>query len=354
MSDIREYLRRNELFADLDQAVLDQIASRMQPVVYEAGVAIFKEGETGDKMFIITSGEAAVVKEMGWGKRELRRMGTGEVFGEMALITHAKRTATIRTLTPTECLQLHQQDFQDLMNRDPHFAQCVARSQTKRLQDSDERTTQDLLQSYQLLMFAVAKLADSRDPETGAHLTRTRNYCALLAEHLSTHPQYRSMIYPGFIQSIYDVSPLHDIGKVAIKDCLLLKPGGLTEDEYEIMKTHTLRGAETLQAVEQRKDLEIFRMAYRICRFHHEKWNGTGYPDRLAGEAIPIEARIMALADVYDALLSKRAYKPPMSYQATREEIRRSAGTFFDPEMTQVMLDHIGEYEDVHEKTLES
>jgi len=281
-------------------------------------------------------------------------MGPGEAFGEMALMTQAKRTATIRTLAQTECLQLHRQDFQDLMNQDPHFAQCVARSQAKRLQDSDERTSQDLLQSYQLLMFAVAKLADSRDPETGAHLTRTRNYCALLAEHLSRHPKYQSMIYLSFIQSIYDVSPLHDIGKVAIKDYLLLKPDRLTEDEYEIMKTHTIRGAETIQAVEQRKDLEIFRMAYRICRFHHEKWNGTGYPDRLAGEAIPIEARIMALADVYDALLSKRVYKPPMSYQTTREEIQRSAGTFFDPEMTQVMLDHIEEFEDVHKKTRES
>jgi response regulator RpfG family c-di-GMP phosphodiesterase len=354
MSDIREYLKQSELFADLDQAVLDQVASRMQPVIYEAGMTIFEEGETGDKMFILTNGEASVVKEMGWGTRELRRMGPGEVFGEMALITQANRTATVRTLARTECLQLHQQDFQDLMNRDPHFAQCVARSQVKRLQDSDERTTKDLLQSYQTLMFVVAKLADSRDPETGAHLTRTRNYCALLAEHLSKHPKYQRMIYPGFIQSIYDVSPLHDIGKVAIKDYILLKPGKLTEGEYEIMKTHTILGAETLQAVEQRKDLEIFRMAYRICRFHHEKWNGTGYPDKLAGEAILIEARIMALADVYDALLSKRVYKPPMSYQATREEIRCSAGTFFDPEMTQVMLDHIEEFEEVHKKNRES
>jgi response regulator RpfG family c-di-GMP phosphodiesterase len=353
MSDIKEYLRRSELFAGLDPAKLDLIASYFHEAVFEEGAVICREGEVGDRMFVVMRGEASVVKEMGWGRRELKRMGPGEIVGEMSLITGEKRSATVKTLAKTECLWIGREDFSKLAE-DPSFAQSALRIQTKRLQAADEQSVRDLLSAYQTLMFAVAKLADSRDPETGAHLTRTRNYCALLAEHLAEHPKHQAAIYPSFIETIYDVSPLHDIGKVAIHDAILLKPGRLTDEEYEVMKTHAAKGAETLQGVVERCDQEIFRMAFRICRHHHEKWDGSGYPDKLAGEAIPIEARIMALADVYDALLSKRVYKPPMSYVATREEIRRSAGTFFDPTITQVMLEHIEDFEEVHRKNQET
>ena len=353
MSDIKEHLKRSELFSGLDQTMLDRIAVRSQTVVLEKGDTICKEGEAGDRMFILIGGEASVIKEMGWGRRELKRMGPGEVFGEMALITREKRVATVIALTKTQCLQINQRDFTDLLDQDPIFAQRVLRIQTKRLQTSDERNARELLQAHQTLIFGMAKLADSRDFETGAHLARTRTYCALLAEYLSEHPKYQAAIYPGFIESIYDVSPLHDIGKVAVPDAVLLKPGRFTQDEYETMKTHCLEGAKTLRAVVERCDLEAFRMAHRICRHHHEKWDGTGYPDRLAGEAIPVDARIMSLADVYDALLSKRVYKAPMSYLATREEIRRSAGRLFDPAMTEVMLSHIEDFEEVHRRNHE-
>ena len=354
MSDIKEYVKRSELVSGLDQSVLDRVASHFQEVVFKEGMTLCKEGDLGDRMYIIMKGETSVTKDMGWGRRELKRMGPGDICGEMALITNSRRSATVTALTRTECLLMDRQAFDQLQNEDPHFDQRVSKVLAKRLQASDEKTAKDMLEAYQLLMFGLAQLADSRDPETGAHLTRTRNYCALLAEYLAEHPKYQAAIYPGFIESIYDVSPLHDIGKVAVPDAILLKPGRLTPEEYEIMKTHALEGAKTLKAVVERRDLEILRMAYRICLHHHEKWDGTGYPDKLAGEAIPIEARIMSLADVYDALLSKRVYKPPMSYVATREEIRRSAGTFFDPPMTRVMLEHIEDFEEVHRQYQEA
>jgi putative two-component system response regulator len=120
------------------------------------------------------------------------------------------------------------------------------------------------------------------------------------------------------------------------------------------MKTHTTAGAAAFRKVLEQCDTELFQMAYRICLYHHEKWDGTGYPARLAGDAIPLEARIMAMADVYDALLSRRVYKPPMSYGITREELRRSSGTFFDPEMADVMLGNIGLFEDIHRRFQDS
>jgi putative two-component system response regulator len=144
------------------------------------------------------------------------------------------------------------------------------------------------------------------------------------------------------------LSPLHDIGKVAVPDAILLKPDRLTAEEFEIMKTHTTAGAAAFQKVIEQCKAEVFVMAQRICLHHHEKWDGTGYPSHLAGDAIPLEARIMAMADVYDALLSKRVYKLPMSYAATLEEFRKSSGTFFDPVMTEIMIENIQLFEDIH------
>jgi putative two-component system response regulator len=268
----------------------------------------------------------------------------------MALISKEARSATVKALERTECLQLTQQGFADLLDQDASFAQRVAKVITMRLSALDQKTSDELLGAYKALMFALADLTDSRDPETGAHLERTRNYCVALAERLSSHPKYKQKISADFMSEIYNVSPLHDIGKVAIPDNILLKPGRLTPKEFDVMKTHTTEGAAAFNKVLEQCDAEIFRMARRICLNHHEKWDGTGYPERLAGDAIPLEARIMAMADVYDALLSKRVYKPPFSYEVTRQEVRASSGTAFDPVMTEIMLENIGLFEGIHKK----
>jgi putative two-component system response regulator len=256
----------------------------------------------------------------------------------------------VKALEKTVCLRLGQRGFSELIDQDSLFAQKVAKVLTQRLSALDQKTSDELLGAYKALMFALADLTDSRDPETGAHLERTRNYCVLLSDKLSSHPRYARVIYGDFVDEIFNVSPLHDIGKVAIPDSILLKPERLTLQEYEVMKTHTTAGAAAFEKVLEQCDVEVFRMAHRICLHHHEKWDGTGYPLKLSGESIPIEARIMAIADVYDALLSKRVYKPPFPYDETRAEMKKASGTAFDPVMVDIMLDNIGLFEAIHKK----
>jgi response regulator RpfG family c-di-GMP phosphodiesterase len=348
MSNLREILGQSELFIELGDASMDRIVRQLKKVVFESDSFICREGEPGASMYMIVNGRVSVQKKTGWGQRELQQMGPHESFGEMALISQEARSASVRALERTECLRLEQQGFSALLDQDPLFAQRVAKVLTQRISALDKKTSAELLSAYRALMFGFAALTDSRDPETGAHLERTRGYCVLLSQKIAVHPRYKATIPPDFIDEMYNLSPLHDIGKVAIPDAILLKPGRLTTEEFEIMKTHTTAGAAAFQKVIEQCKAEVFVMAHRICLHHHEKWDGSGYPAQLAGDAIPLEAKVMAMADVYDALLSKRVYKLPMSYAATREEFRKSSGTFFDPVMTEIMMENIHLFEEIH------
>lgn len=197
------------------------------------------------------------------------------------------------------------------------------------------------LQTRDLTIFALAKLAESRDPETGAHLERVRNYCQALARRLCEKGKASgdAAIEPGYVHMIYLTSPLHDVGKVAIPDHVLLKPGRLSDAEFEIMKTHTTLGAETLDAAaREHPGAGFLRMARDIAATHHERWDGTGYPKGLKGEEIPLCGRLVALADVYDALTSKRVYKDAFTHDIARAIILKDAGTHFDPAMVQAFL----------------
>jgi len=190
-----------------------------------------------------------------------------------------------------------------------------------------------------LVIFALAKLAESRDPETGEHLERVRNYSWILAKDLALQEAYGPQIDVGFIRLIYITSPLHDIGKVAIPDRVLLKPGKLDTQEFEVMKTHTTHGADTLDlALERYPNAMFLRMARDIAAYHHEWYDGRGYPEKLAGDRIPLSARIFALADVYDALVSKRVYKAAFSHDKAREIILEERGTHFDPAVVDAFL----------------
>ena len=187
-------------------------------------------------------------------------------------------------------------------------------------------------ESRDMTIFALAKLAESRDPETGAHLERVRSYCRALAQRLLMEHQFRDEINNEYVRLIYETSPLHDIGKVAIPDSVLLKPGRLTEKEFDLMKTHTLRGAETLAAaIQEFPNASFLRMAHEIALSHHERYDGSGYPRQLRGHDIPLCGRIVAVADVYDALTSKRIYKDAMSHEAAKSIIVGDSGRHFDP-----------------------
>jgi putative two-component system response regulator len=195
------------------------------------------------------------------------------------------------------------------------------------------------LETRELLIFALAKLAESRDSDTGAHLERVRTYSRIIAEYLLTLSKYRDQVNAEFVRLIYLTSPLHDIGKVAVPDQILLKPGPLTEEEFAVMKTHTTRGAETLDAaLKQYPSARFLRMARDIAASHHEWYDGSGYPRGLAGQAIPLAARIVALADAYDALTSKRVYKDAFTHEKARAAVIKGRGTHFDPDVVDAFL----------------
>ena len=195
-------------------------------------------------------------------------------------------------------------------------------------------------------ILALAKLAENRDPETGAHLERVQHFCSILAEAMSAKSEFASTVTTEFIKNIVRSSPLHDIGKVGIPDHILLKPGRLTPEEFEVMKMHSVIGGDTIRAlVENGRRRGFLRMAMEIAYCHHEKFNGQGYPNGLAGTQIPLAARIMAVADVYDALTSRRIYKSPMSHAQAVEIIQRDSGTHFDPEVVAVLLENQEQFE---------
>ena len=187
---------------------------------------------------------------------------------------------------------------------------------------------------------ALARLAETRDPETGKHLRRTQEYILTLAKRLRSQPRFSHYLDDGTINALVQSAPLHDIGKVGIPDHVLLKPGKLTPEEWEIMKTHAELGSNAIAQAEAdaEKPVEFLAIAKLIARSHHEKWDGSGYPDGLAGDDIPIAARLMALADVFDALTCKRVYKPAFSFEVAQQIIVDGRGIHFDPEVVDAFI----------------
>jgi putative two-component system response regulator len=205
------------------------------------------------------------------------------------------------------------------------------------------------LESRNVTIFTLAKLAESRSPETGAHLERMREYCKILAERLSRNKKFSDVIDADFVHLIYLTSPLHDIGKVGIQDSVLLKGGPLTDKEFEIMKSHVRIGADTLAAAASyQPDAEFLRMAHDIALTHHEWYDGSGYPQGLVREEIPICGRIVALADVYDALTAKRVYKNAFTHDVAKSVILEESGAHFDPDVVDAFIEAEQEFINVH------
>ncbi len=191
---------------------------------------------------------------------------------------------------------------------------------------------------------SFCSMSEYRDPETGAHIKRTQTYIKALAQHLQKNPKFKIQLTKEAIGLLYKAAPLHDIGKIGIRDHILLKPGSLGDEEFEIMKLHPQIGAEMIESVAAQVGWNPFmRIAHQICLYHQEKWDGSGYPQGLVGEAIPLSARLMALADVYDALISKRVYKPAFSHNKAVSIIKKGADNHFDPILVEA-------FEAIHEQ----
>jgi len=202
----------------------------------------------------------------------------------------------------------------------------------------------------------MASLAETRDSETGNHIRRTAHYVKTLAEKLRTNPRFSDFLTDKNIELLFKSAPLHDIGKVGIPDRILLKPGRFEGNEFEIMKTHTTLGRDAIRQAERELGLEVdfLKFAKEIAYGHQEKWDGSGYPEGLSGDNIPISARLMAVADVYDALISRRVYKAGMSHEAAVAIIIEGRGQHFDPDMVDAFLELQQEFIDIAKRYADS
>lgn len=219
------------------------------------------------------------------------------------------------------------------------------------LQELVQEQVNEIVESHRATIFALAKLAESRDDPTGNHIRRVQAYCKLLASKLSEQAPVRSHIDAVYIENLFHAAPLHDIGKVGIPDFVLLKPDKLTVEELQIMKRHTVIGASTLEEVFRRYPNNVcVRMGMEIARSHHERWDGSGYPDGLSGDDIPLGARILAVADQYDALRNLRPYKPAFDHEKTCNTILMGDGRtlpdHFDPRVLLAFADSKDQFED--------
>ena len=204
-----------------------------------------------------------------------------------------------------------------------------------------ERRSREIVHIQDATILVLTSLAETRDNETGNHIRRTQHYVKALATRLSTHPAYRDFLTPAHINLLFKSAPLHDIGKVGIPDHILLKPGKLTPEEFEIMKQHAVLGRNAIERAEKMLGIEVdfLRIAKEIAHAHHEKWDGSGYPQGLAGNAIPIAGRLMAVADVYDALICRRVYKAAMPHEQATDVLRKGSGIHFDPQVVAAFFD---------------
>ncbi len=217
-----------------------------------------------------------------------------------------------------------------------------------RLESMVNERMKDVYDSQRATLSAISTLAEWRDEDTGTHIERTKKFCRILAQDLAKQPGFDWLTRSSFIDIISHAAPLHDIGKVGIPDTILLKPGRLTPEEFEAMKTHTVIGARILETVQKTYPKNSFiDTGIKLARSHHEKWNGSGYPDGLKGTDIPLEGRIMAIADVYDALRSKRPYKEPVSHEEAADLILHESGAHFDPVLVECFCRHETQFDSI-------
>jgi len=231
-------------------------------------------------------------------------------------------------------------------------AQDFLRDHNDYLEREVERRTREVIAIQDVAIQAMASLAETRDNETGNHIRRTQHYIKVLAEHLRDHPRFSHFLTEDTIALLFKSAPLHDIGKIGIPDHILLKPGRFTEDEFEIMKTHTTLGRDAIQHAEDQLGIraEFLSLAKEIAYSHQEKWDGSGYPQGLAGDDIPVSARLMAVADVYDALISRRVYKAGMPHAQAVEIIRQGRGAHFDPDICDAFLVCVEQFQTIAER----
>jgi HD-GYP domain-containing protein (c-di-GMP phosphodiesterase class II) len=329
-----------ELLAGLPRSAREQLARRSVRRAYAPGEVVFLEGEPGDSLHVVSRGLLSVVRPSRDPGLVLHRLGPGDVFGEVGVLNDAPRLASIVAVDASETVEVRKRDLDDVLDSDPKamrrmlgtlaLSLTLAKEELTRhnrhLEIKVRERTADLRESQLELVRRLASAAESRDDSTGIHISRMSRMCEQLALDAGMDE--------AEAEQLLHASSMHDIGKIAIPDRVLLKEGALSADEWEVMKTHTVVGAQLLSGSRS----PVVRMAEVIARTHHEKWDGTGYPDGLQGQDIPLTARITAVCDVFDALVSERPYKDAWSVDEALAEIRRLAGTHLDPHLADLFI----------------
>lgn len=232
----------------------------------------------------------------------------------------------------------------------------VLKNKTEHLEKELAKRTKEMAKIQDVTLVALGAIAETRDIETGKHTRRIQHYVKLLATKLKSHSRFKVFLTENTIIMLFKSAPLHDIGKIGIPDYILLKPGQLTPDEFDIMKTHTTIGRDAILTVEKHlgTPASFLHFAHEIAYTHHEKWNGKGYPEGLSGDDIPVPGRIMAVADVYDALISRLVYKPPYSHEESVDIIKEASGIHFDPDIVSAFLELADQFNDIAKKFADS
>jgi HD-GYP domain-containing protein (c-di-GMP phosphodiesterase class II) len=334
-------LAQVELLSGLPVRALDVLAARALRRRYRPGQVLFREGEPGDSFHIVNKGVLSVVRPSRDPGLVLQRLGPADICGEVGVLNASPHQTSVVAVDHAETVQVLKVDLDRVLDADPkamrHMLGALAyelsianedrAKQSSRLALKVRERTAELRESQLELVRRLATAAESRDDATGEHITRMSRMCAELALDAGMSREEADQLMHA--------SSMHDIGKIAIPDRVLLKPGELTHEEWELMKTHTTVGAQLLAGSRS----PVVRMAEVIARTHHEKWDGTGYPDGLGGEQIPLPARICAVCDVFDALVSRRPYKDAWPVEDAVAEIRRIAGTHLDPQLAALFVE---------------
>jgi HD-GYP domain-containing protein (c-di-GMP phosphodiesterase class II) len=349
-------LANANLLAALPQHALERLASTARVNRYKGGQVIFREGDPGESLHIVRSG---LVKILHIADKDrsgmLASIEPGGVFGELAVLDPAPRSASAMAIDVSETIEVDKAAVEEVLDRDPVATRRMLGSLARSLTLAKEQLTQQnqildqkvrertaQLRETQLeVIRRLGQAAEYRDDDTGLHIHRMSRIAAKLADAAGLSDRDCELLLHA--------APMHDIGKIGIADSILLKPGPLNDDEWAIMRSHTTIGAELLSG----SDSEVMQMAQVIALSHHEKWDGSGYPNGLKEEAIPLLGRICCLADVFDALTSERPYKKAWTVEEAAEEIKRSAGSHFDPHLAEIFSTILPDVEELLKKTRE-
>jgi response regulator RpfG family c-di-GMP phosphodiesterase len=329
-----------DLFASLPQPALADLARHARICSYPSGATIFEEGDHGDCLHVVRSGTVKVVRTSGGAAVVLDVLGAGKVFGELAVLDSSPRTATLVAVDDTTTVVVDKDAIDHVLERHPvavrEMLGTVARSLTfakeelarhnRVLEDTVRERTEELRKTHLEVVHRLAQAAERHDDTTGQHIARMSRLAHRLALATGMDAERAEMLHQA--------SALHDIGKIGIPDRVLLKPARLDADEWAVMQTHTTIGSQLLAG--SRSDL--VRMAERIALTHHERWDGSGYPNGLSGDDIPLESRICTICDVFDALVSERPYKAAWPVADALAEIESMSGTAFEPRLVDLFL----------------